>query len=52
MGKTEEYLNIIVQKVNIKRLLENNPRETVKELFPREFAWYTTHEETYARRIG
>jgi hypothetical protein len=49
---TQEYLNIITVKVNIRRALENNPREVVKELFPKEFAWYTTHEETYARRNG
>ena len=47
---TQEYLNTIVMKVNIKRALENNPREVVKELFPREFNWYITHEETFTRR--
>lgn len=52
MGKAEEYALVIVQKVNIKELLKNNPREVVKQVAPVEFNWYITHEETYARRNG
>lgn len=48
---TMEYALVIRQKVNIKRLLENNPPEVVKKVAPKEYAWFLGHDKRYGGTV-
>ena len=46
---TMEYALVIKHKVDVARLLENNPPEVVKRVAPKEYDWYLGHTKRYGK---